>query len=108
MSAFFKKLRSECAKRAGGICELPDCGAWIGENGELAHADHFWGRGAGRDSETLETVWLLCPDHDHQKTNNKPDAAYWLCAFIKHCGKYGYDNERAESRLQFVTTRAAV
>lgn len=108
MSAPFKKLRAECAKRAGGYCEA-DCGKWIGEDGSLAHADHFFGRGAGRNSETLETVWLLCPEDDLHKTENRPSASYWLGKYVLHCQRHGYaaEAERAEARLDFVKARAS-
>lgn len=105
MSASFKKLRAEIAKRAGGICEAPDCGKWIGEFGELGHADHFFGR--AKAPESVETVWLLCPEHDDAKTRNSPSSTYWLGKFIRFCGRHGLPTERAEARLQFVMARAA-
>lgn len=101
MTSSTSKLRAEICKRADGACE--HCGRWVGLYGEWGELDHFHSR---RVEESLETCWLLCgtayiPDGCHfKKTNSKPDAAYWLCAFIRHCGRYGYSTERAEARLQ--------
>jgi hypothetical protein len=98
VSVALKKIRAEICKRSEGACEA--CGVWVGLNGELAHADHAYGRGKGRPPESIENVWLLCIPCDERRTLNKPDAAYWQVAFIEHCGKYGYSTERAEARLE--------
>jgi hypothetical protein len=109
VSAALKRIRAACARRAEGYCEC-QCGRWIGEAGELAHADHAFGRGAGRPAESVETVWLLTPEHDADKTNNRPSAAYWLEKFAAHCDLHGYveSAELARSRLAFVETRTAL
>lgn len=111
MSASTKKIRAAVCRRAEGSCE--HCGVWVGLNGELGgELDHAGGRGKGREKESAENCWLLCggprfPEGCHfRKTNNKPDAAYWLTSFIRHCGKFGFPTERAEARLEFVTARA--
>lgn len=103
-----KAIRAAVCARAQGECE--HCGAWVGLNGEEAHADHAHGRGKGRPPESVENVWLLCVACDDAKTNNRPGAAYWLMVFGRHCEKHGFKAEakRAEDRLAFVQARAAL
>lgn len=105
MSAALKKIRAAVCLRAAGACE--SCGAWVGENGEVGHLDHFWGRGKGRESEA--TCWLLCVKCDDDKTNNRPGSAFWLEMFATHCVDRGLaaEYERAIARLEFVTARGA-
>lgn len=111
MSASTKKLRAEVCARADGYCE--HCGVWVGLNGESGELDHQQGRGKGREKESVANCWLLCGAPHYlngchfKRTNNKPDAAYWWAAIVAHLKKHKLPTERAESRLQFVTTRAA-
>lgn len=101
-----QKLRAAVCRRAEGKCE--QCKAWVGENGESGHLDHFFGR--AKAAESVETCWLLCVRCDHNKTNNSPRAEEWLRAFARHCRRHGFtaEAERAESRLVFVRARAGV
>lgn len=91
-----KGVAAAVAKRAGGQCEA--CSRWVGENGELGHRDHIWGR--AKAPESVRNVWLLCVKDDHDKTNNIPSAIHWLNLFASHAIRHGYteEAERAETR----------
>jgi hypothetical protein len=95
-----RDVRAAVVKRARGECEL--CGGFW-----HLTLDHF--EGIAR-SESLETCWLLCWGCHREKTDNKPDAAWWAGAFAKHCARHGYSEAeaRARKRLQFVRARGAL
>lgn len=102
-------IYTEVMARAGGGCEyaavaLPEDGPPLCMG--LPVMDHF--RGRGKAQQTVENCWALCVRHNLQKTDNVPDAALWVNAFIRHCEKHGYTTEAelARGKLAKVTTRA--
>lgn len=77
-------VRAQVIRRSAGICENPDCLA------DAQEVDHMFGGGGRRKSlESVFTCWNLCSNCHRQKTNNKPNAAYWLVVFISHCATQG-------------------
>ncbi len=80
-----KRIRATVVERAGGNCEA--CGKSLGPESERGHFDHFFSR---RNSEEVETGWLICPPCDEARTQNRPSATYWLAAFALHALKHGY------------------
>jgi len=93
-------IRAAAVERSGGACE--SCGEWAGE---AAHCDHFFGR--GHVAESLETVWMLCPNCDLLKTNNKPSSAWWMREFRTHALIHGYADEvhRCNVRLEVLAQK---
>jgi 5-methylcytosine-specific restriction endonuclease McrA len=90
-------IRLQAFSRSGGSCEC-GCGRTISfASGEL---DHFHGK--GKVKQALSNVWALTRDCHVAKTNSKPDARWWLEAFIQHCGRHGYkaEAEKAKARLE--------
>jgi hypothetical protein len=93
-------IYEEVAKRAGGKCEACRGGfsafAYSVNRPEL---DHFYGRGRSAD---VASCWMLCATCHHHKTNNRPDAGYWLRTFFSHCIAHGYsaEAEKARARLE--------
>lgn len=75
------------AARENGWCAVRALG---GCRGRLVW-DHFWGR--GKVPPGVEREWMLCEEHDHQKTDGIPDRAHWLMLYAMHCRFYGYDDE---------------
>lgn len=104
------EIRDRCVSRSEGRCENPDCRRSATEL-YPAHWDHFFGRAR---AESVETSWMLCPDCDHLKTHSDPDAAAWYRRFLRHLADqpptraYRAARRRAEKRLAFVETRAAL
>lgn len=101
--ATFADVRKAVEKRAGLACEC-GCGRWFRGVGGAAQVDHFFGR--SRD-ESVASCWRLRADCHERKTLNRPDAAWWLLAFIAHCDRHGYAAEaaKASARLDFVHAR---
>jgi hypothetical protein len=99
-------VREAVLERAQGTCEC-GCGEpfTFGISG-LATMDHFEGKAR---SESLETCWALRWACHNRKTNNYPDAAFWLESFIAHCDKHAYPEaaDRARTRLGYVLARSA-
>ena len=99
-----QKLRQLLAARARGVCEC-GCGRALGDWGEV---DHFFGVAKADETEFL--CWLLHRDCHRAKTDNRPSAAHWLTAFMKHCAKYVGDGYRsaaydAQEKLAWLTAR---
>ena len=93
-----RRIRAACCRRSGGACEA--CGAHVGEDGELGHLDHFFGR--AKVPEAVSNCWILCAvDCDPAKTASRPSARWWLSRFVLHCQRYGYEEEayRAQCRM---------
>ncbi len=88
-------------QRANGECEC--CGAFIDE--ESGRLDHFFGR--GHLAEAVSNCIALCIRCDHDKTNNKPTAIWWLVRFIEIAGRHGYfpEIERAQTRLAVLAAK---
>ncbi len=101
MSAATRKIYDAVARRADGQCEC-GCSRFLCGDGELDHAL------SRRVPQTIQNCWLLKRECHDNFTNNRPDGAARLVAFIAHCRKHGYAGElaRAESRLVFVKVRA--
>jgi hypothetical protein len=80
----YAELRRQLWERARGKCE---CGGEFFDGCELAGAevDHFFGR--AKAEESAENCWLLSPECHRQKTDNKPEAGYWLRRFMAHCNR---------------------
>jgi hypothetical protein len=97
-------IYEEVAKRAGGKCEACRGGfsafAYSVNRPEL---DHFYGRGRSAD---VASCWMLCATCHHHKTNNRPDAGYWLRTFFSHCIAHGYsaEAEKARARLEGIVS----
>lgn len=88
-------IRARCVLRGGNKCER--CG--IGPNWFPLELDHAFGR--ARVKQTERNCWVLCRLCHRRKTDNEPEAAFWLEAFREHCRKHGYTAElwRAQNRL---------
>lgn len=97
-----KNIRAEVFRRARGNCEA--CGAWVGEDGEQGHLDHFFGR--AKVQESASNCWGLCVACDDSKTNNRPAASYWLARFAVHATRYGYLTEAQLADTKLETLRA--
>jgi hypothetical protein len=98
------KIRRAVCERAAGRCEC--CGIYVGEAGELAHMDHFFGR--GHLAEAVSNCWLLCAlNCSGDKTASRPSAAWWLARWVSFAGRYGFDAEieRAETRLAVLSQK---
>lgn len=95
-----KQVRQAVVERSGGFCEC--CSRYIGDEG---HADHFFGR--AKAVESVETVWLLCPPCDDDKTHNRPNAARWVERFMTFCALHGYVEsvKRCQLRLEWIQAR---
>ena len=104
MSAALKRIRIAVCKRAAGSCEA--CGVWVGLDGEDAHLDHRWGRGAGRPEESVQNCWLLCVACDAERTTNSPSAAYWWGRFVLHAQRYGFEAEALLADIKLETLKA--
>ena len=78
-----RNTRPKVEARANGRCEagIPSC------RGRL-HWDHFFGRAKVPPSVELE--WMICEEHDHQKTCNVPSRLTWLNRFLLHAIRYDY------------------
>lgn len=88
-------IRGQVTKRAGGKCE--SCGART-----VPICDHFFsGSGRRRQLQSERTCWVLCRVCNEDKTNNMPNARYWVIQFASHCRRHGYEEEAqmAERRL---------
>lgn len=80
-----KKLRAAVLARADGNCEA--CGFAV----VFGHLDHWLsGNGRRRQSESVESCWILCLSCDLDRTANRPNAAHWNARFKAHCEKHGY------------------
>lgn len=97
------EVRLAVMERANGSCEYCRADSLLSD----LELDHMFGQAR---SESLETCWALCRYCHREKTNNRPDAEFWLREFITHCGTFGYSAaaERAKRRITFVSTRAAL
>lgn len=84
------QIRAEVLKRAAGKCEHCDIGTPM-----FSEADHFLG-GSGRrlSLQSVYTVWNLDPMCHWEKTNSRPNAAFWLKSFIAHCERYSHASDR--------------
>lgn len=94
-------IREAVMARADGRCE--DCGS----SGCPLELDHAFGR--GHVQQTERNCWALCGPCHREKTNNRPNAAYWLKRFTLHAQKHNLTREQqmALRRLAFVEARAA-
>lgn len=90
--------------RACGRCEC-GCGNEEVEFDRL-EMDHFFGRGR---AESVESCWALLAGCHTRKTQNWPDSARWLKAFIAHAERHGYTAEadRARARLHGIVAMRA-
>ena len=97
-------LHAHLVERSGGNCE--SCHRPFGLGLLTAEADHFFARAKAEESEA--TVWLICRECHHAKTNNYPDAATWLLRFATFCDAHGFvaSAARARARLFAVEVRA--
>lgn len=91
-----QEVRAAVITRANGKCE--HCGKPLNGRGEL---DHFFGR--AKAPETLENCWFLALDCGRAKTDNRPDAASWLLAFMRHALHYGYKDAQELAATKFNT-----
>jgi 5-methylcytosine-specific restriction endonuclease McrA len=80
-------IRAVVVDRARGRCEACSFLPLLG----LLEMDHFFGR--GRTAQSVANCWLLCRMCHRAKTDNRPDAAFWLRRFIWHCHNHGYSDE---------------
>lgn len=94
-----REIREAVFARAGHCCEESECASFP------SAMDHFWGR--GKEAQTIENCWALCPRHDREKTENRPSAAYWVYLFIAHCEKHGYvaEAEKAAAKLEVLKAK---
>lgn len=77
------QIRDAVLDRAGGQCE----GGVAGQvHKGMLSVDHMFG-GSGRRQalQSKFTCWALCARCHWLKTENKPDAPFWLWAFVNHC-----------------------
>lgn len=91
-------IREAVMKRADNHCEC-GCGYLFKGSNWLSYAneaelDHFFPK--GRTKQTVKTCWALTRACHRLKTDNKPDAAFWLRRFICHAENHDY---AAEARL---------
>lgn len=93
--------------RENGRCAVSAIG---GCRGRLIW-DHFFGR--GKTPPAVETEWMLCDEHNRQKTDwQKPGGtvgegrAYWLALFRLHAGLHGYTDVVAKCDAQLALERA--
>lgn len=93
--------------RENGQCAVAAIG---GCRGHLVW-DHFFGR--GKVPPSVETEWMLCDEHNRQKTDwAKPGGqvgegrAYWLALFRLHAGLHGYADAVAKADAQLALERA--
>ena len=95
-----QQLRSAVVERAGDDCEACQLPFREENPGEL---DHWFG-GSGRRlmAQSFETCWLVHHSCHSDRTNNRPDAAYWIRRFTAHCRRHGYETTAvmAERRLK--------
>ena len=95
-----QQLRSAVVERAGDDCEACQLPFREENPGEL---DHWFG-GSGRRlvAQSFETCWLIHHSCHSDRTNNRPDAAYWIRRFTAHCRRHGYETTAvmAERRLR--------
>lgn len=87
-------IRREVMTRANGYCEH------CGKDAMDLHMDHFFGR--VRVKQSARNCWALCRSCHRSKTDNKPNATYWLWNFAAHAWKRGYPEEAsmAERRAE--------
>lgn len=91
--------------RAAGHCE--SCGAHAMAFMQPLEHDHFWGRAR---EESVESVWLVCHRCHRDKTENRPNAEFWLARFSDHCDRHGYARQakKAESRLAVLEAKSGL
>jgi hypothetical protein len=85
-------IYEQVAKRAGWWCE--NCNRTLDalNPGEM---DHQLGR---RVPQSIENCWMLCRTCHRAKTENRPDAEYWLRAIASHAHRHGHYRTGAEVR----------
>lgn len=93
-------LRVAAKIRAGGHCE--NCAAMLPEERMIGGPvmDHIFGGSSRIPLEALETVWMLCPKCNHQRTGTYPTRRHWLERFISHA-----DRQIARLQLESLDTR---
>jgi hypothetical protein len=96
-----RRVYAEVDARSCGYCE--SCWIQFGKRAAGTSRDHFWGRAR---EESTESVWKLCADCDHDKTNNRPARIWWLALFLRHARAHEYDAQAAKAAAAIEYERA--